>query len=359
MDMKNNNLFLVVMAGGSGTRFWPKSTSKHPKQFLTFEKNSDSLSETILQKTVHRFNEIVPHHSDHNIIVTTEALKEKTKHQFKENQVTVLGEPAGRNTAPCVFWAAKEVYQKNKEGMMLVMPADHFIANEMAFRSCLNEAIEYVKNHDVLATLGVKPTRPETGYGYLKCGEKLSNVCLKVDAFVEKPNLQRAESFVKEGNYLWNGGMFIWKAATILKEFEKWMPEMEKVWKESQGNIEAAYPKLTATSIDFGVMEKATNVVSFPLDCGWDDLGSFTSVETMKDVLGLNHEVGTVSAGEIVSIDSTGNIIDASEQLVALIGIHNLIVVRSGNTLLVADKNRAQDIKLIVEKVKKEFPNKL
>ena len=343
-------LHLVIMAGGSGTRFWPKSTSKRPKQLLSFSNGGD----TLLKQTLKRFDGLVPADPAHRMIVTTQLLHGAC--EAEASGVRVLAEPAGRNTAPCVYWAAREIAKADPKGIMLVMPADHYIANPQAFSATIREAARWAETHDDLVTLGVKPSRPETGYGYLKIGQALPGGAHRVDAFVEKPNLEKAREFVAAGNYLWNGGMFLWRAETVLKAFDESMPEMKREWDAAGGRVEAAYPKLTATSIDYGVMEKARNVVSFALDCGWDDLGSWTSLEDMADVLRARQDGGVATGGEILAVESSGCIVDAPGKLIALLGVKDLIVVEAGGVLLVADKRRAQDIKLVVDRVKKQRP---
>ena len=239
---------------------------------------------------------------------------------------------------------------------MLVMPSDHYISKPEAFLETIREAAVWAETHDDLVTLGVQPSRPETGYGYLRMGEKLGGGARRVDAFVEKPGMEKAREFVTAGNYLWNGGMFLWRAEVILKAFDEHMPEMRREWESSANRVEIAYPKLTATSIDYGVMEKARNVVSFALECGWDDLGSWTTLEEMADVLKARQEGGVATGGEILAVESSGNIVDAPGKLIALLGVKDLIVVEAGGVLLVADKHRAQDIKLVVDRVKKQRP---
>ncbi len=340
-SLKDPDLYLVIMAGGSGTRFWPKSNSKKPKQLLSFEKDP---SQTLLRKTIKRFECLVP--PKNQIIVTTQALQSQVLEQAPQAQI--LAEPQGRNTAPCIFWAAKYIASQNPNGVMLVMPSDHVINDTGAFIQTVELACQWAKANSHLITLGVKPIRPETGYGYLKQGEKLSPQCQKVAAFVEKPNHAKAEEFFRSKNYLWNGGMFIWRASVILEAFATHMPEMAQAWEQNHGNIESAYPKLTASSIDYGVMEKAKNVVTFTLDCGWDDLGSWVTLEHMAE--------GGITAKEFVSLDSSGNIIDAPEKCVAVLGVKDLIVADHGGCLLIAHKSRAQDIRKVVEEVKKRRP---
>lgn len=348
--MKNQSLYLVVMAGGSGTRFWPKSTSRKPKQLLSFGNDTSS---TLLTRTLERFDGLVP--EGQRYIVTTQALSGAVSEQAPK--VHVMAEPQGRNTAPCVYWAAREVAKRDPKGIMMVMPSDHYIAQPDAFRATIRAAAEWAATHDDLVTLGVQPSRPETGYGYLKTGATIQGECRKVDAFVEKPNLTKAEEFLRAGNYLWNGGMFLWRAEVILAAFDKLMPEMRKIWDAEHGKVETAYPKLTATSVDYGIMEKAANVVTFPLDCGWDDLGSWTSLESLADVLRARDAKGVVTSGDVLAVESDGYIVDAPGKLVALLGVQDLIVVEQGGAILVARKDRAQDIRLIVEGVKKARPD--
>lgn len=357
----NKSLYLVIIAGGSGTRFWPKSTSQRPKQLLSFGKPTKN-SGSLLAQTLARFDKLVP--NSQKLIVTTSLLVQPI--ESEKLNATVLAEPQGRNTSPCIYWAAQWVLNKDPEGIMLVMPADHFIANPQAFAATVQNGVNWVMKQDDLVTLGIEPSRPETGYGYLKVGETVQQdeaagpfllPPRKVDAFVEKPNLEKAKEFVQSGNYLWNGGMFIWKAKTILASFDEHMPEMKRAWEESEGKVELAYPKMTATSIDYGIMEKAKNVVAFPLNCGWDDLGSWISLETLAEQLHIQHEGNSVNHGEVLSIDSTGNIVDVSaKKLVALLGVNDLIIAEQGDALLIADKSRAQEIRTIVDAVKKVRP---
>lgn len=348
------NSYLVVMAGGSGTRFWPKSTSKRPKQLLAF---GDREGETLLRQTLSRFDGWVP--AQQKMIVTTAALEASVLAQAAGARV--LAEPQGRNTAPCIYWAAREIAKLDPQGVMMVMPSDHYIPDIDAFTRTVRAACEWSATHDDLVTLGVRPNRPETGYGYLKIGESVEAhpECRRVDAFVEKPNLERAKTFLADGNYLWNGGMFLWRAEVILRAFDELMPEMKAAWDAANGDILKAYPKMPATSIDYGVMERGKNVVSFPLECGWDDLGSWTSLESIADALHARHAAGVVTGGEVLAIDSTGNIVDTPNRLTALLGVKDLIVVEHGGAILIADKSRAQEIRLVVEELKKRRPDLL
>lgn len=348
----SSNVHLVVMAGGSGTRFWPKSTSKKPKQFLTFGSESKG---SLLTQTVARFDGIVE--QANTWVVTTAALGDQVKSQLEKIPAEqILLEPQGRNTAPAIYWAARAIASKNPKAVMLVMPSDHYVQKLDRFRSTVKMALGWATRSQDLVTLGIQPTRPETGYGYLKLGNAVEEPCRLVSQFVEKPSFERAQEFLKSGQYLWNGGMFVWKVETILAAFEKHLPEYQAIWEKTDGRVADAYPKMTATSIDYGVMEKASNVVTYSLDCGWDDLGSWISLESMADVLMAKRTGGTVTAGDLIAIDSDRNIVDAPGKCVALLGVNDLIVAQSGDSILVAQKSRAQDIRLVVDAVKKSKP---
>ncbi len=346
-----SQLHLVVMAGGSGTRFWPKSTSRRPKQLLAFEGLS---SRTLLQQTLDRFESWV--NVQNRWIVTTSVLEKAV--QAQAGGAAVLAEPQGRNTAPCIYWAAREIANRDPSAVMMVMPSDHFIRDQAAFVKTVKAAADWAEKSGDLVTLGIKPSRPETGYGYLKTGaSKGGGGAIALEAFVEKPDLDRATRFVAEGNYLWNGGMFVWKVTSILAEFDRWMPEMRRAWEKSGGQVQDAYPLMTATSIDFGIMEKAERVVTFTLDCGWDDLGSWTSVELLARSQGKFEEWGVGLEGRVTAVDSRGLVIDVPGKRVATLGVQDLIIVETDSVLLVAKKDRAQDIKKLVDAVKTASPD--
>lgn len=342
--------YLVVMAGGSGTRFWPKSTSKRPKQLMTLDARSDR---TLLEQTLERFTGWIPSHQQ--MIVTSRSLEEAVQEQA--HGARVLAEPQARNTAPCVYWAAKVLSEVDPDAVMIVVPADHYIARMDDYLKAMKKAVAHARESDDLVTLGIQPDRPETGYGYLRLGQQSKDGARAVEAFVEKPDLQKAKDYLASNDYFWNAGMFIWKASAILQAFDRFMPEMSGAWEKSQGDIDQAYPQMTATSIDYGIMEKAKNVISFPLDCGWDDVGSWTALEGLSEVLKIQQSAGTVASGEVVALSSAGNIIDAPGKLIALLGVDDLIIVENGDSLLVARKERAQDIKALVDQVKKIRPD--
>ena len=346
--MPASDIYLVVMAGGSGTRFWPRSTSRRPKQLLAFGPEQ----QTLLARTLARFDGVVP--TACRIVVTTQALSDAISREAPE--VAVLAEPQGRNTAPCIYWAAREVAARDPEAVMLVMSADHFVPDVSAFRGTVIAAIDRARHFDELVTLGVKPTRPETGYGYLRLGEALGGGAFRVEEFVEKPPREQAERYVRAGTHLWNSGMFVWRASVVLAAFDRCMPEMATRWDEASGDVATMYRSLPAVSIDYGVMEKAGNVVTFPLDCGWEDVGSWASLDTLADALQARQPGGTVLAGDVLAVESERNVVDVPGKLVALLGVNDLIVVEQEGALLVARKDRAQDVRLVVDAVKKHRP---
>lgn len=357
--MSNPRLHLVVMAGGSGTRFWPKSTSTRPKQLLSFSfSESEDEGQSLLNQTLARFEGIVP--SNQRSIVTTRGLADAVEKQVtagNQSPVEVLAEPQGRNTAPCVYWAARVIADRDPEAVMIVVPSDHYIAQVDNFQETVMEAASWASKNDDLVTLGIKPSRPETGYGYLELGDAQAGNGHRVARFVEKPDLPKAKEYVESGQYLWNGGMFLWRVDVLIKAFDEHMPEMRLAYEGAGQNVDQAYPKMPATSIDYGIMEKASNVVTFPLDCGWDDLGSWTSLDSLAEALDRFSAGGVVAQGDLLAIDSRRNIVDAPGKLVALLGVDDLIVVQNGDRLMVAKKERAQDIRTVVDEVKKRRPD--
>lgn len=341
------------MAGGSGTRFWPKSRAKKPKQLLGLWDDR-----SLLKHTVERFTKMVP--SKNIWIVTTEALVEPSKKALgpEFENVHFLGEPRGQNTAPCILWGIQEIRRVCGHAVIAVMPADHYIGAPEAFYQAVEAALKKARYTNSIVTLGVKPTRPETGYGYIEVTEKVNevrNVDVKaVSAFIEKPNLETAMRYEKSGKHFWNAGMFIFSVQSGHEAFQKTMPDLVRVF-ESGARIRDIYdsiPKTAAVSVDYGVMEKAAGngipVFVVPVDCDWNDVGSFTALE----------EINRSILGETIQIESKNNIVNSDSGLVALLGVENLVVVRSGDVVLVTTKDRAQDIKKLVDVVREKYPDK-
>ena len=351
----------VIIAGGSGTRFWPKSRENLPKQLLNI-----SGQETLIQNTVGRISSII---SAENIwVITNEQHAFETCYQLKKMGVPpsqLLTEPIARNTAAAIGYSAKILSQRNPDAIMAVFPADHVITTIEPFLKLLKQA-ETIANENHLVTLGIKPTSPETGYGYIKQGKAIEENSFKVDRFIEKPDKLTAEKYLKEGSYYWNSGIFVWKVSTLLNEISLYLPKLHEQLEELTSNtapIKGKYPyqklsesgkkifhSLESVSIDHGVMEKSTNVAVLPAEIGWNDVGTWTSLAEISK----NDSHGNVINGNVVSVENSDSIIQAENRLVAALGLKNIIVVDTPDALLVCAKERAQDIKKIVEKIKLE-----
>ncbi len=348
--------FGVIMAGGGGTRFWPLSRQTTPKQLLNLSGKDLMVNEAIdrLSKTADK-NDI--------FIVTNETqvpkMLEATKGRIKRNHI--LSEPSARNTAACVGYAAMEILKKYGDGIMVITPSDAYIKNESEFTRILGIAVKTAEEKDALVTVGITPTFAATGYGYIKFQKNSSSKdgALKVLEFKEKPDEKTAKAYVASGEYAWNSGMFIWKASTILKNFEKYLPEIyadltkigNAMGTGDEFNVIAdVYPKITSISIDYGIMEKSPDVYVVPGEFGWNDVGSF-------DMLGVLHDAdenGNVKVGDQINIDTKNCITYSSGRLIATIGLENVVVIETGDAVLVCDKSKVQDVKKVVEQLKKD-----
>ena len=351
----------VIIAGGSGTRFWPKSRENLPKQLLNI-----SGQETLIQNTVGRISSII---SAENIwVITNEQHAFETCYQLKKMGFPpsqLLTEPIARNTAAAIGYSAKILSQRNPDAIMAVFPADHVITTIEPFLKLLKQA-ETIANENHLVTLGIKPTSPETGYGYIKQGKAIEENSFKVDRFIEKPDKLTAEKYLKEGSYYWNSGIFVWKVSTLLNEISLYLPKLHEQLEELTSNtapIKGKYPyqklsesgkkifhSLESVSIDHGVMEKSTNVAVLPAEIGWNDVGTWTSLAEISK----NDSHGNVINGNVVSVENSDSIIQAENRLVAALGLKGIIVVDTPDALLVCPKERAQDVKKIVEQIKSE-----
>jgi len=344
-------LTALIMAGGKGERFWPLSTDEKPKQFLNLLGDN-----TMIQMTVKRLEGLIP---IERIFVVTAAkyvnlVKEQLPNLPNEN---IIVEPVGRNTAPCIALSAFYINKRIENATIAVLPSDHLIKDEDKFREVLKSAYEFVnKNQDVIVTLGMKPNRPETGYGYIKILNDIerinNNTIYMVEQFVEKPNKEIAEKYLKEGTYLWNGGMFIWKASTILKYTSKYLPQTFEVLAEisAEEDFEKAlkqkYEEVENISVDYGIMEKTKNIYVIPCDFGWDDVGSWTSLERYRPM----DEKGNILNKHCIAKDSKGNIVMANKKVI-LNGIENIIVVETDDCIMISSKEKAQEIKDIKKMV--------
>lgn len=351
-------IYGVIMAGGGGTRFWPLSRQATPKQLLNLSGKDLMVNEAIdrLSKTASK---------DDIFIVTNKTqvakMLEATNGRIQKNHI--LSEPSARNTSACIGYAAMEIVKKYGDGIMVITPSDAYIKNEAEFTRILGIAVKAAEEKDALVTVGITPTFAATGYGYIKFQKSGENV-LKVLEFKEKPDEATAKKYVESGEYAWNSGMFIWKASTILKKFEKYLPEIyEDLQKIGDAMntadelkvIEEVYPKINSISVDYGIMEKADDVFVVPGEFGWNDVGSF-------DMLGVLHEgdeKGNIKIGDQINIDSKNCITYSSGRLVATIGLENVVVIETGDAVLVCDKNKVQDVKKVVEQLKKGGRNEL
>lgn len=349
--------YAVIMAGGAGTRFWPLSRAKRPKQLLRLFSNK-----TLLEETVDRILPLIP--VDRILVVCNHEYRQQILDQVPglppEN---VLAEPAGRNTAPCIAWAACEIHRRQPDSVMCVLPADHYIRDAQRFRQLLEKALAAAKEQNWLITFGIIPTRAHTGYGYLRASKTIAVVenaaFFEVERFVEKPNRERAEEYLAEGSYYWNSGMFIWRTGLILEELGTWVPGILRPLQEFYAsgreprNDEAwaeFFPGLPSISIDYGVMEKSKRVSLLRGDFGWNDVGSWDALEEV-----IQGESGNVSAGlPGLFLDAKRCITHGEKTLVACLGVEDLVVVATGDAVLVARKDRAQQIRQLVEKLKEE-----
>ncbi len=333
----------LILAGGSGTRFWPLSRHSFPKQFLSLKGDR-----SLLQATVDRQRPLIE--PDDVWISTTEALAEQVRSQLSEVPADqVLAEPTARNTAPAIGWALGVMPRTVREGVVAVLPADHRMEDSAGFRTVLERAGRAVENADRVMTLGVTPNRVETGYGYLELGEPLLGEpdLRRVKRFTEKPNLETAGTFVESGNYLWNAGIFVFRGTSLLDHLTRLEPEVGEglaAIRADPGRTAELYAALPATSIDYAVMERLDDLATLPLDCGWSDLGSWAALAEILSPDGP----GNASRGDVLAIDSADNLLWAESGQIAVAGVTGLVVVRTAETVLVVPKERAQEVKRIV-----------
>lgn len=337
------------MAGGVGSRFWPVSTSDFPKQF------HDMLGsgETLIQKTFSRLSKLIP--AENILVLTNEKYNDIVLKQLPLiKQEQVLLEPAMRNTAPCILYASLKIKKQNPDAVMVVAPSDHWIEDETAFCDDLKTCFNFCQAENALMTLGIEPTFPNTGFGYIEFDKSDENQIKKVSQFREKPNYETAKSFLDAGNYLWNGGIFIWSVKTILDAFEKFQPQMNALFEKGfealntdaeKEFINSNYPEAENISIDYAVMENADNVYVLPATFDWNDLGTWGSLHEKLDK-DINNN--TVVNAKVILENATNNIIHSdAKKLVVIDGLDDYIIVDNENVLLIYPKGKEQDIKRI------------
>jgi mannose-1-phosphate guanylyltransferase len=349
-------IFPVVMAGGSGTRFWPLSRKDRPKQFLALAGD-----EPLLAATVGRLPPLARPRETYVVCGPAHAAAARRLLPKLPEQNFIV-EPCARNTAPCVGLAALHVARRDPRGVMAMLPADHHIARPPAFRDALTAAAELAER-GAIATIGIRPSRPETGYGYLKLGPRLTargrkgRAAHKVERFVEKPDVVTAARYLADGSYLWNSGMFAFRADVILEEIRRAMPVLGEQLDAIAATVGTAgyrrtlarvFPECPSISIDYGVMEKSTRIAVVPADFGWSDVGSFAA---LSDVRPTDH-LGNVAEGDAVVLDTHGSVVIAKgRRPVAVVGIDDVVVVDAGDAVLVCRRDRAQDVRHAVEEL--------
>jgi len=349
--------YAVIMAGGTGTRFWPLSKKRKPKQFLSLFSNK-----TLLQETVDRLDGFIP--QSRTMVITNRDYREWVSEQIPDiPEEFIIGEPVAKNTAPCIASAAAVLLQHDPDAVMMVMPADHQIQNRESLHSVLNAASKTALEKNALVTIGIEPGRPETGYGYIRREsdqqfEKNERPVYKVKNFTEKPDEETAVSFLKSGDYLWNSGIFVWKAATIVQAFERYLPDLYKhldtLMKSgfAGGDIDEFYYSCPSVSIDYGVMEKAEDVFVIPADFDWNDIGSWKAVHELAS----KDEKGNASIGaDVIAEGAEQTLVHSSSgKLITLVGVSNIALVETEDSIMVLNLEKAQDVKNVVETLKSD-----
>lgn len=343
----------LIMAGGRGERFWPKSRRNMPKQFLSLTDDG----KTMIQLTVERILPLVA--MEDIFIVTNRDYKELVRQQLpKLPEENILCEPVGKNTAPCIGLGAVHIAKKYSDAVMFVLPSDHLIKYNTMFLNTLSDAAEVAEKGENLVTIGITPDYPETGYGYIKFQpEQTLGRAFAVERFVEKPDLETAKSYLATEQYLWNSGMFTWKVSTILNNLKRFLPETYEGLVRIQSSIgtseeeavlEKEFSAFQSVSIDYGVMEKAENIYILSGSFGWDDVGSWLAVGRIRK----SNEFGNVISGNAVTVDTKECIIQGEEKLIATVGLEDVIVVDTKDALLICHKDHAGDIKKVLENLK-------
>lgn len=361
MSTPSIHRYCVIMCGGVGSRFWPYSREDCPKQFIDFLGTGRSL----LQMSYDRILPLVP--KENIIVVTNEKYAGLIREQLPELLPSnILLEPARRNTAPCIAWAAYHIAALDPEASMIVTPSDHLITRENIFEDCVRRGFEFVESNDALLTLGITPTRPETGYGYIQIGQEAEPGILKVKTFTEKPNLDLAKVFLDSGEFFWNSGIFLWRASTIIEALHKYDPDLTCLFDRGKADfgthketafISANFTSCPPNSIDYAVMEKADNVYVECVSFGWNDLGTWSA---LYDNSPRNAEGNVAQNCNILTYESSGNMfaVNQPEKLVVVHGLKDYIIADAGDVLLICPKAEEQRIKQMVNDAKLSFGNK-
>ncbi|MDU1567705.1 mannose-1-phosphate guanylyltransferase [Clostridium tertium] len=344
------NICALIMAGGKGTRFWPLSTEEKPKQFLNLVGNK-----TMIQMTIDRILPIIP--IERIFVCTGEKYINLLKEQIPNlPDKNIIVEPEGRNTAPCIALSAFVIKRYYKDSTMVVLPSDHLINDENKFRDLLKIGSDFLEyNSDGILTLGMKPDRPETGYGYIQFGDDVKLGVKKVNKFVEKPDLHVAKQYLEEGTYLWNGGMFLWKTEHILNEIKRYVPNTYEVLhnvanvdeKYIENLINTNYSRTDSISIDYAVLEKSNNIFVLPSEIGWDDIGTWSSVERY----GERDSNNNITLGSVIQFESNDNIIISADKPIILDGVKNLYIIESDERIIIGNKRKLDNINKIKDRI--------
>lgn len=353
-----SNRYCVIMCGGVGSRFWPSSRQAKPKQFIDFMGTGRSL----LQMTFDRVLEVVP--AENVVIVTNSDYEPLIREQLPQVAAkNILLEPARRNTAPCIAWAARHISALCPDASMIVTPADHLIMRESEFHKAVRRGFEFVESNDALLTLGIEPSRPETGYGYIQVGAPVTEHICKVKTFTEKPNLELAKVFLASGDFKWNSGVFIWTAKAVLKGLEEHAPELASRFESGAADfgteretafIAREFPACPAISIDYALMEKASNVYVESVDPGWSDLGTWSA---LRDNSPRNSQGNVAQGCHVLSYDTTGSVFSVTNpgKVVVVDGLKDYVVADTDDVLLICPLAHEQQIKQYVNDVKSKF----
>jgi len=355
--MKNKNYYAVLMAGGVGSRFWPVSTTENPKQFHDMLGTGD----TLIQRTFKRLNVFVP--TENILILTNERYNDLVLEQLPMiSPEQVVLEPAMRNTAPCILYAALKIQKMNPDGVMIVAPSDHWIENEEAFARDVQRCFQKCEEEEALCTLGIKPSFPNTGFGYIEYNKESKQELKEVAQFREKPDYETAKSFLEQGNFLWNAGIFMWSVQTIIRAFQKHQPDQYELFKQGipffntdkeTSFIKENYPKAENISIDYAILERSGSIYVLPATFDWNDLGTWGS---LYDKLEKDPNENAVVNGKLLEMDAKGNMVRLPKDKIAVIdGLEDYIIVDKEDVLLIVPKAKEQDIKAIVSKTKATF----
>jgi len=353
----NKNYYAILMAGGVGSRFWPISTSGFPKQFHDMLGTGD----TLIQKTFSRLSNLIP--KENIFILTNEKYNDLVLEQLPEvEQRQVVLEPAMRNTAPCILYASLKIQKENPDAVMIVAPSDHWIEDEQAFTNNVEQAFDYCSGNDALMTLGIQPTFPNTGYGYIEFDKGTESEIKEVNQFREKPDYATAKEFIAQGNFLWNAGIFMWSAKSVIKAFQNFQPNLYSLFEKGisvyntdfeDDFIRDNYGEAENISVDYAIMESAKNVFVLQATFDWNDLGTWGS---LYDKLDRDEANNAVVNAIVLAESASGNMIrTAKEKLVVVDGLNDYIIVDKEDVLMIYPKSKEQDIKQIVTKVKENF----